>query len=177
MGLFPKVTVCKQTWGLGGWVPVLGCCFMGSGGHCACVSSSQGWGCGRRSQQGAELPPSGQGWGLPTLDSLVSLGRKQDRAKQAFLALRTYTYQQSHQLDWHLFGQSWNTASQTSVPLRNMRGHLISIIPLPHPPFPGRLRVVKERRLWGPADLTSLLTPVLCVPGQVTSPLGAWAFH
>lgn len=126
---------------------------------------------------GAELPPSGQGWGLPTLDSLVSLGRKQDRAKQAFLALRTYTYQQSHQLDWHLFGQSWNTASQTSVPLRNMRGHLISIIPLPHPPFPGRLRVVKECRLWGPADLTSLLTPVLCVPGQVTSPLGAWAFH
>lgn len=66
--------------------------------------------------------------GLPALHSLVSLGRKQERAKQVFLALKTHTYQSSHQLDWCLLGQSWNTESQTSEQLRNMRGRPI------HPP-------------------------------------------
>ena len=42
---------------------------------------------------GAKLTPSRQGWGLPALASLVSLGGKQDRATQVFLALKAHTYQ------------------------------------------------------------------------------------
>lgn len=98
--------------------------------------------------------------GLPALHSLVSLGRKQERAKQVFLALKTHTSQHSHQLDWCLLGQSWNTESQTSEQLRNMRGHPI------HPPAsaPCSRKWLKNTGS-GWADLTSLLNMCAVCPG------------
>lgn len=100
---FPRPLLCKQTRGWGWRVAGKGHSFqvllhVASWGCMApaCVSSQGwglGWGSGRVWSSFPAARVGGCPLGLPALGSLVSLGRKQERAAQVFLALKTHTYQ------------------------------------------------------------------------------------
>lgn len=89
--LFPTATAWKQTWELGGEVPAAPCCFTEPRGPLPVLLPCRvGLGGGGRVL--SCLPGTRIG-GLPALGSLGSIGKKQERARQAPLALKAHTYQ------------------------------------------------------------------------------------